>query len=103
MGAPPGALLMPMQTVRPVTRDFREPVDHELDPIRCAGQLVNLFLVLRCADDGAWRARLRFVDPDSSQTRETAEIFCSLSEAELWASVRGLRDHHLRDLYRSLD
>lgn len=94
---------MPMQTVRPVTRDVREPVDHELDPIRCAGQDVNLFLILRYADDGAWRARLRFVNAESSESRETAEIFYGLSEAELWASVRGLRDHHLRDLYRSLD
>jgi hypothetical protein len=92
-----------MQTVRPAVRNAREPVDHELDPIRFAGRLVNLHLRLRHAEDGAWRARLRFVDADSNQERETAEIFCGSSEAELWASVRDLRDHHLRDLYRSLD
>jgi len=46
---------------------------------------------------------LRFADPDSTRERETAEIFCAESEADLWESVRELRDHHLRDLYRSLD
>jgi hypothetical protein len=94
---------MPLQTVRPVVRSAREPVDHELDPIRFAGHLVNLCLTLRQADDGAWRARLRFIDAASHHERETAEIFCGATEAELWASVRDLRDHHIRDLYRSLD
>jgi hypothetical protein len=60
-------------------------------------------LTLRHADDGAWRGRLRFIDPASSRERETAEILCGDSEADVWASVRELRDHHLRDLYRSLD
>jgi hypothetical protein len=89
-------------TVRPPTRDPREPVHHELDAIRVAGQVVLLSLILRRADDGAWRARLRFLDSDSGRERETAEIFCAESEAELWESVRELRDFHLRDLYRSL-
>jgi hypothetical protein len=94
---------MPMQTVRPAVRDPREPVDHELEPIRCAGHLVNLCITVRRAEDGAWRGRLRFTDPVSSQERTTAEIFCGTSEEALWESVRDLRDHHLRDLYRSLD
>lgn len=34
--------------------------------------------------------------------RSSAEIFCATSEQDLWQSVRDLRDHHLRDLYRSL-
>jgi hypothetical protein len=34
--------------------------------------------------------------------RDTAEIFCGASEAELWQSVNGLQDHHLRALYLSL-
>jgi hypothetical protein len=34
--------------------------------------------------------------------RSSAEIFCAGSEQDLWQSVRDLRDHHLRDLYRSL-
>ena len=90
-------------TVRPPARDPREPVHHELDAIRFAGHLVHLRLILRRADDGAWRGRLRFADPDSTRERETADIFCAESEADLWKSVRELRDHHLRDLYRSLD
>ena len=36
------------------------------------------------------------------EERSTAEIFCATSESDLWQSVRDLRDHHLRDLYRSL-
>jgi hypothetical protein len=39
---------------------------------------------------------------DTEAERSTAEIFCATSEPELWQSVRDLRDHHLRDLYRSL-
>jgi hypothetical protein len=34
--------------------------------------------------------------------RSSAEIFCAGTEQDLWQSVRDLRDHHLRDLYRSL-
>lgn len=90
-------------TVLPPARDPREPVQHELDPLRCSGLLVQLSLILRRTEDGAWRGRLRFVDAESSRERETAEIFCAESEGELWASVRDLRDHHIRDLYRSLD
>jgi hypothetical protein len=90
-------------TVLPPTRDPREPVQHELDPFRSSGLLVQLSLILRRTEDGAWRGRLRFVDAESSRERETAEIFCAESEGELWASVRDLRDHHIRDLYRSLD
>jgi len=90
-------------TARPPSRDPREPVQHELDAIRFAGQVVLLSLILRHADDGAWRARIRFLDSDSGRERETAEIFCAESESDLWESVRELRDHHVRDLYRSLD
>jgi hypothetical protein len=90
-------------TARPPTRDPHEPVQHELESIRFAGQLVNLSLILRRANDGAWRGRLRFVDAESNRERETVEIFCAESEADLWQSVRELRDHHIRDLYRSLD
>ncbi len=43
-----------------------------------------------------------FGAPDTEAERSTAEIFCAASEPDLWQSVRDLRDHHLRDLYRSL-
>jgi hypothetical protein len=60
--------------------------------------------MLRRDDDGVWRGRLRFVDDDAARReRRTAEIFCGTSEEELWGAVRQIRDHHLRDLYRSLD
>ncbi len=95
---------MALQTVRPPTRDPREPTQHSLDPIRIAGQTVYLSLTIRRDDDGAWRGRLRFVDgDDASRERRTAEIFCGASEPDLWLAVRQLRDHHIRDLYRSLD
>jgi hypothetical protein len=93
---------MPIQTVRPTSRDPREPVHHQLDPIRIDGQSVQLYLTLRRDEDGAWRGRLRYVEAESGQERATAEILCGMSEADVWESVRDLRDHHLRDLYRSL-
>jgi hypothetical protein len=81
---------MALQTVRPPTRDPREPVQHELDALRFNGQVVLLSLIVRHAADGAWRARLRFLDSDSGRERETVEIFCAESEADLWESVREL-------------
>lgn len=90
-------------TVLPPVRDPREPVQHGLDPFLCSGQLIQLSLIIRRTDDGAWRGRFRFVESDTSRELDTAEIFCAVSEGELWASVRDLRDHHIRDLYRSLD
>lgn len=49
-----------------------------------------------------WRGRVHFGAEDTEGERATAEIFCAASEQDLWQSVRDLRDHHLRDLYRSL-
>jgi len=34
--------------------------------------------------------------------RSSAEISAPGRKQDLWQSVRDLRDHHLRDLYRSL-
>jgi hypothetical protein len=79
----------------------REPILHELSPLLLCDQSITLHLTVRRAEDGAWRARLRFVDPDE-RTRETAEIFCGATEAELWQSVHNLGQHHLRALYLSL-
>jgi hypothetical protein len=79
----------------------RDPVLHELPPLHLVDQLITLHLTVRRDDDGAWRARLRFIDPDE-RVRETAEIFCGVSEAELWQSVHGIQNHHLRALYLSL-
>lgn len=82
----------------PVAQD---PVVHELSPLRFPNHLITIQLRLRCDDDGAWRARLLFLDA-AGDTRETAEIFCAPSEAELWEAVRTLPEHHLRALYLSL-
>ena len=88
----------PHRFTAPVPRD---PVLHELAPLRLSDQLVTLHLTVRRDEDGAWRARLRFIDPDE-RVRETAEIFCGATEAELWQSVHSLQYHHLRALYLSL-
>ncbi|HET9294931.1 MAG TPA: hypothetical protein VFO06_11600 [Gemmatimonadales bacterium] len=94
---------MPAQTLRNLARDPHEPVSLDLTPVRFAGHSLTIRLILRFADDRVWRGRLEFTDAASQITRETAEIFCSASEQDLWDSVRGLREHHLRDLYRSLE
>lgn len=86
--------------LRSPARDPREPMAHELEPIRYEGRPLTLRLIVRRADDGAWRGRLEFGDGDSE--RRTAEIFCGESEPDLWVAVNNLREHHLRDLYRSL-
>lgn len=79
----------------------RDPVVHELPPLRLSDQLIAIHLTVRRDDDGTWRARLRFIDPELV-AHETAEIFCAASEPELWESVRTLPEHHLRALYLSL-
>ncbi|HET8623694.1 MAG TPA: hypothetical protein VFM14_09055 [Gemmatimonadales bacterium] len=95
---------MALQTVRPPTQDPREPTQHLLDPVRVAGQTIQLSLTVRRDSDGVWRGRFHFADPyDPARALSTAEIFCSDSEAELWLAVHRLRDHHIRDLFRSLD
>jgi hypothetical protein len=78
-----------------------EQVEHELAPLRVNHHPVALQLGIRRAEDGAWRGWLRFVTPGGA-VRQTAEIFCAESEAELWQAVRALGDHHLRALYTSL-
>jgi hypothetical protein len=95
---------MAVQTVRSPTREIREPTQHQLEPVRVAGQTIHLSLSIRRDADGVWRGRLHFADAyDPARDLTTAEIFCGDSEEELWLAVRRLRDHHIRDLYRSLD
>ena len=79
----------------------REPVLHELPPLRTPDKFIAVHLSLRCDDTGSWRARLRFTEI-TGETRETAEIFCAPSESELWEAVHTLPGHHLRALYFSL-
>lgn len=91
-------MALPLRSAAP---EFREPVVHELSPLRLADLIIALQLTLRRSDDGAWRGRLRFEHP-GGRVSETAEIFCGATEDELWQSVRGLREHHVRALYLSL-
>src|SRR5688572_16957101 len=95
---------MALQTVRPPIRDPREPTQYSLDPVRVAGLTIHLSLTIRCDEAGAWRGWLRFADDENAgRERRTAEIFCGATEDDLWTAVRQLRDHHIRDLYRSLE
>ena len=93
---------MAAQPLRSPANNPREPVLHELPPVRFEGALISIRLTIRQAEDGMWRGRLSFSDAQAGTGRETAEIFCGTSEQDLWQSVRDLRDHHFRDLYRSL-
>jgi hypothetical protein len=79
-----------------------DTVLHDLPPIRFDGQPIEIRLSLRRSDDGIWRGRVLFGAEGTEAERASAEIFCATSEQDLWQSVRDLRDHHLRDLYRSL-
>ena len=95
---------MPAQTLRTtLARDSREPVLLDLPPITYAGRPLVLRLVLRLDDHRVWRGRLQFPEPGADLSRATAEIFCGAHEQDLWESVRALREHHFRDLYRSLE
>jgi hypothetical protein len=92
---------MTAQPYRPPVLDHPDPVVHELSPLHLADLIITLHLSIRRSQDGSFRARLRFQHPAGREC-ETAEIFCGTTEDELWQSVRGLREHHVRALYLSL-
>jgi hypothetical protein len=93
---------MPLPQTRSSVPDPNEPVLHDLAPIRYEGVAIEVRLAVRRSEDGIWRARLHFVADGGDTERVTAEIFCATTEQDLWQAVRDLREHHLRDLYRSL-
>lgn len=93
---------MPAQSVRYGLPDPAEPVIHELPPVRYAGADIPVRLVVHRTADGVWRGKFLFGADDPATARATADIFCGLSEADLWEAVRDLREHHIRDLYRSV-
>ena len=93
---------MAHHALRPSQRDPRDPIVHDLNPLRIDGQEIRIRMIVRRVDDGSWRGRMAFLKGESEHQVETAEIFCGPSEKELWDSVGHLREHHLRDLYRSL-
>jgi hypothetical protein len=92
---------MPAPQVRPMAPEPSEPSLHELPPITFEGRSVSIRLAVRRTDDAIWRARLHFLD-DTDSERITAEIFCATTEQDLWQAVRDLREHNMRDLFRSL-
>jgi hypothetical protein len=95
---------MPPQTLRTtLARDSREPVLLDLPTINYAGQPLAVTLVLRLDEQRIWRGRLQFQAEGVDVPRETYEIFCGAREQDLWDSVQALREHHFRDLYRSLE
>jgi hypothetical protein len=93
---------MPAQSVRFGPSDPTEPVIHELPPLRVSGVDVPVRLAVRRSEDGVWRGRFLFGVADGDDLVTTAEIFCGPNEADLWEAVRDLREHHIRDLYRSI-
>jgi hypothetical protein len=93
---------MPVSQVRSNLPDPAEPVLHDLQPLRFDGALVAVRLAVWRSEDGIWRGRLHFLPSIGDPERATAEIFCATSEQDLWQAVRDLREHHLRDLFRSL-
>ncbi|MBI2071648.1 MAG: hypothetical protein HYT81_01205 [Gemmatimonadetes bacterium] len=93
---------MPANPVRYGLSNPNEPSLHDLPPVRYGAALIAVQVEVRRAEDGTWRGRLMFFPPDAETPTTTGEILCGTSESELWESVRDLRDHHLRDLYRSL-
>lgn len=93
---------MPANPVRYGVPNPSDPTLHDLPAVRFGGALVGVQVEMRRAEDGMWRGRLLFVAPNAPAPVATGEILFGASENELWESVRDLRDHHLRDLYRSL-
>lgn len=93
---------MPVNPVRYGLPNPAEPSIHDLAPLRFGSAMVGVQVEVRRAEDGTWRGRLLFQPPASEAAVATGEIFCAATENDLWESVRDLRDHHLRDLYRSL-
>ncbi len=92
---------MSANPIRYGSKNPAEPTIHDLPPIRYGGALVEIRALVRRTEDGTWRARLEF-GPEEENPPGTAEIFFGASEEDLWSSIRDLREHHLRDLYRSL-
>ncbi len=78
-----------------------EPTVHDMPPMRYQGEEVPMRVVVRRVEDGSWRGRLIFGPPDV-EGPVTAEILFGATENDLWQAVADLREHHLRDLYRSL-
>jgi len=94
------ATLMPLQPARKVLQEPPPPIEREFPPLRFAGVDISVRVIARLSEDGAWRGRFVFGEPE--ETVPTAEILCAATESDLWAAARGLGPHHLRGLFQSL-
>jgi hypothetical protein len=70
--------------------------------LRYEGDLVAVRIIVRRSEDTTWRAKLIFGAESPETAPATAEIFFAETEGDLWTCVYDLREHHLRDLYRSV-
>ncbi|HWP37128.1 MAG TPA: hypothetical protein VNL18_06190 [Gemmatimonadales bacterium] len=93
---------MPANPLRYGALNPAEPAVHELPPIRYGTSLVPVRVEVRRSEDGTWRGRLLFGAVADDPLVATGEILYGATDGDFWESVRDLRDHHLRDLYRSL-
>ena len=93
---------MVSHAIRSSQRSPSDPIVHDLNPVRIDGQDVPIRMIIRRVEDGSWRGHMAFDIGEPDNEVQTGEIFCGASEKELWDSVGHLREHHLRDLYRSL-
>jgi len=93
---------MPARPVRSGAANSPEPVVHELPPLKYDGDLIAIRLEVRRAEDGTWLGRLIFGHAGDASAPATADILYAQSEADLWECLQDLREHHLRDLYRSV-
>ena len=93
---------MPGSPVRYGQTDPSQPTVHDLPPLRYEGDLVAVRIVVRRSEDTTWRAKLLFGAESPEAAPATAEIFFAETEGDLWTCVYDLREHHLRDLYRSV-
>jgi hypothetical protein len=93
---------MPANPVRYGVPNPADPTVHDLTQVRFGAALVHVQVEIRRAEDGTWRGRLLFAGPSAVAPVATGEILFGTTDSELWDAVRDLRDHHLRDLYRSL-
>ncbi len=93
---------MSAEPVRYGAAKLGEPVEHELPPFVYKGEQVEICVVVRRLEDGSWRGYIVFDGPPDGNGVTTADIFYAENEDDFWLSVRSLREHHLRDLYRAV-
>lgn len=93
---------MSAESVKSTARPDPNTTEHELPAVLVDGESVPVRVIVHRLNDGGWRGRILFGRGDLDETVSTAEILYGNNESEFWRCVRDLREHHLRDLYRSV-